>query len=292
MSIFEALEIFLIEQQIRGNSDKTVSYYRNCVKPFAAYFQDGFAVSDLTIKGIKDYALFLRRRGITDNSVKTYTKGIKAFLSWLYEEKYITVDLSSQWKLPKAQRKTIDVLTDTEIHQLFKCFDTSDYIGLRNFCMCALMLDSGLRRSEVVALSVDDLHLIEGYIIVNGKGNKQRFVPVGFHCRKYLLRYVALRPCSVRYKALFLTRKLTPITASTIERLSKKLKKECLTPRFRPHLLRHTFATRYLENGGNIYALQQILGHTSLDMVKKYVHLTTRKNLVNFSNYSPMDNLR
>ena len=96
---------------------------------------------------------------------------------------------------------------------------------------------------------------------------------------------------SVRHDALFFKENNTPITACVLERMFKKLKKDLLTPRIRAHLLRHTFATRYLENGGNIYALQQILGHASLDMVKKYVHLTTHKIVASFMNYSPLDNL-
>ena len=158
--------------------------------------------------------------------------------------------------------------------------------------MCALMLDSGLRKSEVVGLLLEDLRIVEGYLVVNGKGNKQRIVPLGHKTQKYLIKYVALRPVCARHKYLFLTQHLTPIGGATISRLFKKLKKDLLTPRIRAHLLRHTFATKYLENGGNIYALQQILGHTSLDMVKKYVHLTSQKNVVNFANFSPLDNVR
>lgn len=244
----------------------------------------------MCIADIKNYALSLRQRNICENSVKTYTKGIKAFLSFLYSEELINIDLAAQWQLPKAKRRVIDSLTDDEIKTLYSCFDCKKLYDLRNVCIISLMLDSGLRRSEVVALSLDDLHLVEGYIVVNGKGNKQRFAPVGYTTRKYLMKYIAMRSALSENRALFLTTKSTPITYTTIERLSAKIKKDCLTPRFHPHLLRHTFATRYLENGGNIYALQQILGHTSLDMCKKYVHLTARKNVVNFSNYSPLDN--
>lgn len=286
-----AFSEFLIEQQIRGNSLKTIEYYNYCNNPFLASLPKDFPAASLTLKNLQLYALQLHQRAIATNSVKSYIKGIKVFISWLFQEGYIAENLTDKFNLPRAQRKTIDVLTDSEIIRLFKVFDTKTILGLRDYCICALMLDSGLRKSEIVFLTIPDLHIAEGYIIVNGKGNKQRFVPLGFRTQKHLLKYLSYRPAVLRQNSVFLTDRYTPITKAVLERLFKKLKKDLLTPRIRAHLLRHTFATRYLENGGNIYALQQILGHTSLDMVKKYVHLTTCKNIVNFSNYSPLDNL-
>ncbi len=156
------------------------------------------------------------------------------------------------------------------------------------------MLDSGLRKSEVVRLEVSDVHILEGYIIVNGKGNKQRIVPLGNNTKKYLIKYISQRPKNVDCSALFLTNQNAPITKTVIDRMFRTLKsrQDLLTPRIHAHLLRHTFATNYLENGGNIYSLQLILGHTSLEMEKKYVHLTQSKTVVNFKNYSPLDNLK
>ena len=121
-----------------------------------------------------------------------------------------------------------------------------------------------------------------------------RMVPLGLFTRKCLLKYLARRPSGLqgsREDALFLTINGDPITDNTVKQLFQRLKTDTLILRIRPHLLRHTFATRYLENGGNIYTLQQVLGHTSLEMVKKYVHLTTRKTIEEFSSYSPLDNL-
>lgn len=290
MTLSQAFQAFLIEQQIRGNSSKTLDYYSNCITPFISFVSGQKNISSLSLEDLRSYFLSLQKRNITSNSVKTYIKGIKVFISWLYSEKYIPVNLSESFHLPKAQRKIIDVLTDNEISALFSYFDIKSFLGLRDYCICALMLDSGLRKNEVIALSVPDVHISEGYLLVNGKGNKQRIVPLGFRTQKYLLRYSVVRP-AVKYSALFLTKNYTPITPAVLDRLFKKLKSDLLTPRIRAHLLRHTFATNYLQNGGNIYSLQLILGHTTLEMVKKYVHLTQGKTLVNFTNYSPLDNI-
>ena len=294
MTLENAFEEFLITQQLRGNSEHTLEYYSNCIIPLLNYIGLSSDVGALTSKQLRDYSLYLRGRGLASNSIKTYLKGIKAFLSWLYQEDYTEINLSEKLILPKAQRKTIDVLTEQEVKRLFSVFDLDNYKELRNCCICALMLDSGLRKSEIVRLKLSDVHIPEGYIIVNGKGDKQRIVPLGDNTRKYLVRYISQRPAGAIYPALFLTNQNTPITKSVLERMFKTLKtrNDLLTPRIHAHLLRHTFATNYLENGGNIYSLQLILGHTSLEMEKKYVHLTQAKTVVNFKDFSPLDNLK
>lgn len=296
MTLLSAFQEFLITQQLRGNSEKTVYYYSNCITPMIEHIGGDINTSELSNEILRKYALFLRHRDISSNSFKTYLKGIKAFLNWLYSEDYTISNLSDKLQLPKAQRKTIDTLTQQEVKILFGLFDTKNFQGLRNYCICALMIDSGLRRSEVTNLCLSDVHIFDGYIIVNGKGNKQRIVPLGNRSRKHLLKYISQRPVNVYHEKLFLTRTFKPITDTVINRLFKTLKStkvngDLLFQRIHPHLLRHTFATTYLENGGNIYALQQILGHTTLDMVKKYVHITQSKTVVNFNQHSPLDNM-
>ncbi len=286
-----AFKAFCIEQRIKGNSDKTIKYYGYCVNPLIDFLGKDFEIEEITILNLKQYVFSLQDKNIASNTIKSYVKGIKAFVSWLYKENYIFEDLSAKLALPKAEKKVINVLTDNEIKKLFSVFNTKTFVGIRNYCICALMLDSGLRKNEVVRMQLSDLHIAENYVIVKGKGNKQRIVPLGLKSQKYLVKYMVMRPAFVMSKALFLTKNYEPIKQGTIDKEFKKLKKVFLTRRIYPHLLRHTFATRYLENGGNIYALQQILGHSSLDMVQKYVHLTQSKNAVYFTNFSPLDNI-
>lgn len=175
--------------------------------------------------------------------------------------------------------------------RLFDCFKGKRFVDFRNYCIVALMLDSGLRLNEVVTLESGNIHIAEGYVIVNGKGNKQRIVPLGLNSKKALLRYVSLIPNHCDKTPLFVKDTLTTLKQSTVKDLFRKLKIKADIPRLKPHLLRHTFATRYLENGGDIYTLQMILGHTTLEMVKKYIHLTTTKMTINFAEYSPLDNV-
>ena len=291
MTIQEALTDFLIEQQIRGNTQKTVQYYSLSVGLYARFAGSDTPLQEITLNSLRAYYLHLAERNISSTTIQTYIRALRSFLTWCYQQEYIPVNLSEKFRLPKAQRKAIDVLTDSEVRRLLFCFNLRYRVHLRNYCMCSLMLDSGLRLHEVVTLTIEHTHLPEGYIIVDGKGNKQRVVPLGMNTRKFLFRYLSRRPGCASTDRVFLMSNLEPVTDATLRQMFRKLKKRSGIPRLRAHLLRHTFATRYLENGGDMYALQQILGHTSLEMVKKYVHSTTRKIVPKFPEFSPLDNL-
>lgn len=291
MTIQQAMDEFFIEQQIRGNTPKTIRYYSLSLGQYTAYANPDTLMSEIDLKSLKGFYIYLSGRNLASTSIQTYIRALRAFLRWCYAEEYIPVNLAEKFRLPKAKQKTVDVLSESEIHQLFSCFNLRYLVQLRNYCICILMLDSGLRMNEVTTLSVEHLHIPEGYAIVDGKGNKQRIVPLGLHSRKMLSRYLSRRPACASTDRVFLMSDMRPITNNTIHLLFQRLKTRASIPRIHAHLLRHTFATRYLENGGDMYALQQILGHTSLEMVKRYVHSTTGRLIPSYSLYSPMDNL-
>lgn len=292
MMLQSAVNEFMIVQQIRGNTPKTLRYYTQSLGKFAAFASSNLDLSAVDLALLRSYYLSLvESGGLRSTSVQSYIRAVRAFLRWCYAEEYISTDLAEKFRLPKAKQNTIDVLTDTEVQRLLACFNTTYATQLRNYCMCSLMLDSGLRLHEVVTLSTDRLHLADGYAIVDGKGNKQRPVPLGLNTRRALLRYLNRRPACAPTDRVFLMSDMQPVTDNTVHLMFKRLKQRSDIPRLRAHLLRHTFATRYLENGGDIHALQQILGHTSLEMVKRYVHTTTKHFVPSFSDYSPLDNL-
>lgn len=289
MKLQQALDTFLIDQQIRGNSSKTILYYTQSIGQYISFVGGSTRLLDVDLQGLREYYFYLSQRDLSSVTIQTYIRALRAFLRWCYDEEFISVNWAEKFKLPKAKKMVIDVLTDDEVYRLLDSFNLRYLIHLRDYCICSLMLDSGLRLNEVVTLSIERLHISEGYCIVDGKGNKQRVVPLGLHTRKMLMRYLARRPACALSARLFLMSSLEPITNNTLQLVFKRLKERSSIPRLHAHLLRHTFATRYLENGGDIYALQQILGHTSLEMVKRYVHTTTRKLVPIYTAHSPMD---
>lgn len=298
MTLSVAYDEFLLDQRVKGNSPRTLEYYENVLTIFINYLGKDFPVSDITLRTCKEYYLHLvEGRDIKSVSVQSYIRGLRAFLRWLYDNDYTDVNICERFKLPKATRNIVDVLSDEEIERLLNVLSGSEWLNVRNRLIVALMLDSGLRLNEVVTLKESSVHLKDRYLIVTGKGDKQRTVPFGDFTFRTLEEYLQITQ-KARFKDSLIIKvsetlcAFEPITDTAIKNLFRKLKKRADIPRLYPHLLRHTFATRYLENGGNIYTLQAILGHTSLEMVKKYLHLATTRIRADFPKFSPLDNIK
>lgn len=292
MTISESIEEFILEQRCRGNSVKTIEYYDLILRRFSD-FADKLQLTDvdqITLTVCKQFYLWLREQALSSVSIQSYIRGYRAYIEWLYESDLIDEDLCDRFRLPKATHKVIDILTDSDIQRLLASFDTATYTGLRDYTICALMIDTGLRLNEVVTLQAKHVHLDDGYLIVTGKGDKQRVVPFGSFTAATLRSYVDNKKSwCPPIAAFFVTIEGDPISINTLKDVFRRLKDRVGIPRLHPHLLRHTFATKYLANGGDIYTLQRILGHSTLDMVKKYLHLS---NQLTISAYrSPMDAL-
>lgn len=298
MNIQQAIDEFLLDQRVRGNSPQTLDYYSFALGLFSGFVGADHDVREIDLRLCKQYYLHLvEEKNVNSVSIQSYIRGLRSFLRWLYDEEYIETNICERFKLPKATRKVIDVLSDEEIQRLLAALSGNEWLTVRNRLIVALMLDSGLRLNEVVTLQASSVHLKDRYLIVTGKGDKQRTVPFGDFTAKTLEEYLKVTKNAGIKTGLIIKVSETlcgfePVTQATIKNMFRKLKARANIPRLYPHLLRHTFATRYLENGGNIYTLQAILGHTSLEMVKKYLHLATSRIRADFPRFSPLDNIK
>ena len=156
------------------------------------------------------------------------------------------------------------------------------------------LLDTGLRASEAASITLSNLNLTGGYIKVMGKGAKERIVPIGKYVQMTLWSYidkVRPEPAIPDFNNLFLSSNGKPITVNTIK-LFSRLAKSSGVKKLHAHLCRHTFAINYLLNGGDVFSLKEILGHTTLDMVNHYLHFTSSQITAQHHKYSPMDKLQ
>ena len=161
--------------------------------------------------------------------------------------------------------------------------------------MLVTLLDSGLRASELASIALSNLNLKDGYIRITGKGDKERIVPIGKFVQMELLHYIEkIRPqvyggdCN----NLFVSQGGKPMTLNTVKMVFSKLARSSGINRLHAHLCRHTFAINYLLNGGDIFSLREILGHTTLEMVNHYLHFTTSQITEQHQKFSPMDKLK
>ena len=157
-----------------------------------------------------------------------------------------------------------------------------------------MIYSCGMRISEIAGCRLNQFDLSNKIIRILGKGNKERTVPVGTRCQRYLRRYIVhFRPEPIRPEIdqVFLNLDGTPITENSIKLIFSRLAKKCNIPRLHAHLCRHTFGTTYLRNGGDVFSLQKILGHESLSTVQIYMHLVEADVIQKHRLYSPMDRL-
>lgn len=205
--------------------------------------------------------------------------GLKSFFTYLIFEDYRNDNPLELIETPKTGRKLPDTLSVPEIDRLIAAIDLSSNEGERNRAMLETLYGCGLRVSELVSLKISDLFFDEGFIKITGKGNKERFVPVGKLTQKYMQIYQKEVRINLTIKkgfedTLFLNRRGNQLTRAMIFTIIKDLAvKIGLHKNISPHTLRHSFATHLLENGADLRSIQLMLGHESITTTEIYVHL-------------------
>lgn len=219
--------------------------------------------------------------------------GLKSFFSYLIFEDYRQDNPMELIETPKAGRKLPDTLSIEEIDALISAIDLSTPEGERNKALLETLYGCGLRVSELVALKISDLFFDEGFIKITGKGNKQRFVPIGNLTQKYIIVYKnAIRnhlDIKKGYEdTLFLNRRGKQLSRAMIFTIIKDLAvKIDLKKSISPHTLRHSFATHLLENGADLRSIQLMLGHESITTTEIYVHLDRKFLTEVVNNFHP-----
>lgn len=280
MTVSDAYKAFMYEQRFRNNSAETLVYYANALGMFIDFVGVDEPVESLDIRVYKHFVIFLQSSGnLKPTSINTYIRAVKAFYNFLIDDEVIS-DCSRKLKLIKQKREEIMPLSDSEIRLLLSCFGSS-VLELRNKCLVLLMLDCGLRRSETIRLTVGDVDLVQKSLLVNGKGAKQRLVPIGKLTAECLEKYSRVYSVSdKRDSAFFKDRFGNPLDVNAVKQVFQDLKERTGIRRLHCHLLRHTFATLYLVDGGNLEMLRCIMGHSSISVTQIYLHLAGNYKLI------------
>jgi site-specific recombinase XerD len=281
------------------------------LKGFTRYLSANHLSRDLSafnVDTVRNYILYLKDKPkflshpytpakeerLSPRTLQGHVRTLKAFASWLHAEGYTTENRLQSLKLPKAPATVMEPLTPEEINRIIASINRKSSSGVRNHALFVTLLDTGLRASEAAGITLGNLNLSDGFIKVMGKGAKERVVPIGKHVRMILFSYIdKVRPKSAVPDCdnLFLSSTGKPITVNTVKLVFSHLARASGVKRLHAHLCRHTFATNYLLNGGDIFSLKEILGHTTFEMVNHYLHFTTSQITTQHHKYSPMDRL-
>ncbi|MDR3134162.1 MAG: site-specific tyrosine recombinase XerD [Prevotellaceae bacterium] len=282
----------------RSMSNNSIAAYLRDVKQLQLFCRSaaGLSPTDITRQVIEK---FLERTYPSDSNKRTQARtlsGIKAFYKFLMLENRIETNPTELVEAPKLGVYLPDVLSVAEIELLIAAVDASRPDGHRNRALLEIMYGCGLRVSEAVTLRRSDLFFNDGFIRVIGKGNKQRLIPVGQCAVDEVNRYLRQRATQkiiAKYEdILFLNRCGKALSRSMVFRIIKGLAvKAGLTKKISPHTLRHSFATHLIENGADLRAVQDMLGHESILTTEIYTHLNRKHWQSTILKYHPRESL-
>jgi len=269
----------------RGLSVNTLEAYLHDVDLFLRFLEESGHTSGLKaikLEDLQDFVGFITEMELGPASQARVISGIKAFFRYLVIEKLVETDPTELLQSPQMGMKLPEYLTIDEIELLIAQIDLSSSQGERNKAIIETLYGCGLRVSELINMRVSDLCLKEGIISVTGKGDKQRLVPLGSMAERQITTYlkqirVHVSPKKGSEDILFLNIRGSMLSRQMVFLVVKELvQKAGIKKRVSPHTFRHSYATHLVQNGANLRAVQELLGHASITTTEIYTHLNIR----------------
>jgi len=291
LTLSDALAAYRFCAKAEGKSPKTLSWVTDAVHYFADFLgQDSTDLSSVNAWRLRQFIVALQAkrafsqhrftkpqdRGLSPETICSYTRAIKSFFSFLNREELIPNNPMAKVKLPKVPIKVIATFTERQLERLLSQPNKKTAIGYRDYTIMLTLLDTAARLSELLNITLDDVDLEAGVLKVMGKGSKERYLPFGAKVTKALLKYrLKYRP-DTTCQGFFVTAAGQPLTKTRVEHMMRAYGQVANIKGVRcsPHTFRHTSSLGYLRNGGDPFSLQKKLGHSSLAMTRRYSNLT------------------
>lgn len=281
MDIVDALDLY--EQYLiaeKGLSKQTISSYKEDLKIFFSYFHMKKEVSDLQSEDLTEFLQYELAIGKTVSTALRRLSSTKSFYLFLKRENYLNIELINI-EPPKKPQHLPNCLSIEEVDALLDVPDLNKSEGMRDRAMLELMYSSGLRVSELLSLERRKVNLEKGIVSIFGKGAKERKVPMGDFALEYVKKYIEegrKKNPGRDSKYLFLNRYGKPLSRQYFFMQIKKYALMAgIETNISPHTLRHCFATHLLENGAQLRAVQEMLGHSNIATTQIYTHISTKR---------------
>ena len=276
-------DFYLYLEKERGFSSHTLQAYKNDLSRFISFLPNSISgfekINRKTIRG------FLAQEFDVGYSSKTAARrlaSIKSLFKYLMRSEQINNNPAVHVKTPKVPQSLPSFINQKVIDELMESPDDSTEIGLRDRAILEFFYSTGIRLGELIALNIGDVDPVKKLVKVYGKGNKERLIPYGNRAKFWLENYLKNRALSlntsIKSKPLFVNAKEKRVPSSTVQRrIRNYIKKVAEGQRLGPHILRHSFATHLMDNGADIRAVKDLLGHSSLSSTQVYTHIQPEK---------------
>jgi len=295
MNFDEAARVFLIYCRAKGLAPRTLQTYSSGLRKLKAFLDTADGEPTIPSAGqLRAYIAHLLDVGLAKTSIGIHMRSIRCFYNFLEREELIAVSPMTRVEIPRVPDTFPAILSNVQIKQLLGAIKKGSWHGTRNYAILLTFLDTGVRLGELIGLDLNDIDLGNCSIrIRRGKWGKERHVFVGRGLHRALRKWLDARGVSSASPALFITRNGTRIDYRSVGRIIERIAKKADLDdvRVHPHLLRHTFATHYIMNGGDPFSLQRILGHSDIKTTMIYVNLAGVGLREAHAKASPVDRL-
>ncbi|MBT2738022.1 site-specific tyrosine recombinase XerD [Bacillus sp. ISL-7] len=278
----------------KGSAQNTIMAYERDLKSYLHYLinvESVHSLNDVQRVHIVHFLRFLKEQGKSKKTLARHIASVRAFHQFLLRAKATDQDPSVQIETPRLERSLPNVLSLQEVEILLDTPNTQDHFGIRDKAMLELLYATGIRVSELIGLEIDNIQLTMGFVRCNG--NKERIIPIGRAAADAIKHYLEDgRPRFTSAKqqdhALFLNHQGKQLTRQGFWKILKKLAREAgIDKELTPHTLRHSFATHLLENGADLRAVQEMLGHADISTTQIYTHVSKTKLKDVYSKFHP-----
>jgi len=298
MKLSKAVEGFILSKSVEGLSKRTLETYQPQLNHLTLFLEDP-ELEHITTNDLRRFLDYLRNdykpqrwgkstKPLAARTIRNYWICLRSFYTWAGDE-LSTGDVLKPIKAPKPNVAQTEPFTQEEIHSILSMAGHTRE-SHRNTAIILVFLDTGIRSSELCDLTIGDVSLKLSRIIVSGKGDKIRHCRVGERTRRALWRYLADRDEEEYDDPLFMTVEGRRMRRHWVRELIRQIGERGGVEHVHPHRFRTTFATQYLRNGGDVFTLQILLGHTSLKMVRYYAKLAAVDAATVHRKASPVDN--
>ena len=281
-----------IERGLSRNSIKSYSYDIQNLLRYIKKYNSKLSLNQCDKKFMQEF-IYKISKDINSRSQARLLSSLKSFFNYLVFEGYNKISPMELIESPKIVNKLPDVLSIEEIELLIKNSELSKNHGIRNSAILETLYGSGLRVSELINLKISDIHYDEKLLLIQGKGNKQRLVPLGTICESKISNYVDNFRILKKIKKnsndiVFLNRNGKKLTRAMIFTIVKEAhRKTNIRKTVSPHTFRHSFATHLLENGADLRSIQIMMGHENIITTEVYTHLDTKHLSKTLNKYHP-----